>query len=65
MLRFLVFLFASLVVIPRLLRLLAPSGRQAPERPSAPRPASPPDSLSDLTSQDISDADYEELPPEK
>jgi hypothetical protein len=65
MLKFLFILFTGLLVIPRLLRLLASGSRRGVERPPEPRPSSPPDSLSELTRQDISDADYEELPPEE
>jgi hypothetical protein len=64
MLRFLIILFAGLLIIPRLVRLL--STRKPAERPSS-RAESPPaadDPLRDLTQQDISDADYEEIPPE-
>ena len=65
--RFLLFLLAGLLIIPRLLRLLAP---RRPEPQSRPRRADPKqperhDPLQDLTRQDITDVDYEEIPPEE
>ncbi len=72
MLRFLLFLFAGLWIIPRLLRSLGgrsgnPDGRSE-TRTSGDRPT--PESsndprLSDLTQQDISDADFEEISEEE
>ncbi len=75
--RLLLLILAALWLIPRLLRLLLPRGTgehrtgagrfrrdrrpgggQADSRPERP------DRLRDLTQQDISDADYEEIPPE-
>jgi len=65
MLRFLILILAGLWLLPRLLRLLRSGSDQ--RRPQV-RPADSPtrdERLRDLTRQDISDADFEEIPPEK
>jgi hypothetical protein len=73
-LRLLLLILAALWLVPRILRLLGPGRRGEPRDPlgrfrrrrSRPRTGAPerPDHLRDLTQQDISDADYEEIPPE-
>jgi hypothetical protein len=65
MLRTLLLLLAGLWVLPRLLRLLG-GGRRRPDQ--APPPAGArerEDRLQNLTQQDISDAEFEEIPPEE
>jgi len=75
MLRILLFILAGLWLIPRLMRLFLPrrpaeprvgrGARRRDRRDPAPDGApDPPDRLRDLTQQDISDADFEEIPPE-
>jgi hypothetical protein len=79
MLKYLFLLLAAFWLIPRLMRwLLLPASasrrgndarrksarRPDPGRPEDGRPESS-ERLRDLTQQDISDADYEEIPPEE
>jgi len=81
MLRFIVLFLASLWILPRLMRLLGGSKtgphwsrdrlgrRDRPERTDRQGPArtsdKPGDPLQDLTQQDITDAEFEEIPPEE
>ncbi len=66
MLRTILLILAGLWILPRLVRLLT-AGR--PPRPRArdasPGSPEPPSHLQDLTRQDISDAEFEEIPPEE
>jgi hypothetical protein len=63
--KFLLFLLAILILIPRLMRLLVPRRPPADDQARRPRETRQEDRLRDLTRQDISDADYEEIPPEE
>ena len=69
MLKFLFLLFVGLLVIPRLLGALIPRRTKSTRTKSRPdsRPGGKqdPDDLRDLTRQDITDADYEDIPPEE
>ncbi len=65
MLRILFFILIGFWALPRLMRWLGRSAiahRQS--RPDLDR-STPTESLKDLTQQDISDVDFEEIPPEE
>ena len=64
MAKFLLFLLAILLLIPRLMRLLVPRRPRGADPGRRTGPEQRDERLRDLTRQDISDADYEEIPPE-
>jgi hypothetical protein len=67
LLRTILLILAGLWIIPRILRLLR-GGHSGPELKRPGNPAADPDHgkrLRDLTQQDISDAEFEEIPPEE
>jgi hypothetical protein len=65
MAKFLLFLLAVLILIPRLMRLLVTRRPPSGDRTRRTGPTRADDRLRDLTRQDISDADYEEIPEEE
>ena len=71
MLRYLVLMLAALWVVPRLFRLLSSGAARTGRRRDGSRRATPQarppqdERLKDLTQQDIADAEFEELPPDK
>ncbi|HOX26337.1 MAG TPA: hypothetical protein PLL30_07105 [Candidatus Krumholzibacteria bacterium] len=65
MFKFLVLLLAVLWFLPRLLRLLGTRDGDRRQEIRAQRRTPRDDRLQDLNRQDISDADFEEIPPEK
>ena len=65
LLRLIVVLLLVFWVLPVLARALARRGTSRSRRPAAPPPAPPDERLAGLTRQDITDAEFEELPPEK
>ena len=66
MLRFLLLLLAGLWFVPRLLRLLgaAKAGPRQSDRTTQGSPQAR-DPLRNLSQQDISDAEFEEIPPQE
>jgi len=63
--KFLLLLLALILLVPRLLRLLVPRSPSPRGEQQKRQPRQDPEVLKDLTQQDISDADYEEIPPEE
>ena len=65
MLRILFLILVGLWALPRMMRWLGRSaGSRSKARPDLDR-STPPETLKDLTQQDISDVDFEEIPPEE